>query len=323
MHFSGIDLKLLLIFRAVLTHRNVTEAAKEVGRSQPAVSHALGRLRHYYKDPLFRRSGSRMEPTQRALELAGPVSEALNLIAATRRQKFEPSELVRSFRIGLVEYGGIFLVPTLAKMLADQAPKVQLVCEHVDEDAAHALLQRAELDVAIGMILGEKPSWRRTTLFKDQFSVIARKGHPRINGAPTLAEFNSQRQVRIPLLDKIESLAPAHDWTRNDAIVSQNILHVPFIVEQSDLIAILPRSFAMLFNKHCRISVFRPPQQLPPYTIDLVYPESNEVDPAHAWFVKTILAAATDVRRQDTELSSPAQHAVPKKPRKARQARRR
>ena len=129
--------------------------------------------------------------------------------------------------------------------------------------------------------------------------------------------------MRIPLLDKIESLAPAHDWTRNDAIVSQNILHVPFIVEQSDLIAILPRSFAMLFNKHCRISVFRPPQQLPPYTIDLVYPEFNEVDPAHAWFVKTILAAATDVRRQDTELSSPVLHAAPKKPRKARQVRRR
>ena len=304
VHSLGIDIKLLVIFRALLEQRNVTEAAKEVGRSQPAVSHALGRLRQYYRDPLFRRSGSRMEPTQRALELAGPISQALDLISSTRQRKFEPQELSRTFRIELVDYGGIFLVPALVKRLGAEAPDVRLVCEHMDEDTAHKLLQRAELDAAIGMILEERPTWRRTNLFRDRFSVIARKGHPTVRGAPSTDLLNAQRQIRIPVLDKIEKMSGGNEWTRAYSMVSQNILQVPFIVEQSDLVAILPRSFALLFHKHCRIAVYNTPVRLPLYTIDLVYPSSNDIDPAHAWFIRSIIAAGEQVRRQDAELKA-------------------
>ena len=198
-----------------------------------------------------------MEPTQRALELAGPISQALDLISSTRQRKFEPQELSRTFRIGLVDYGGIFLVPALVKRLGAEAPDVRLVCEHMDEDTAHKLLQRAELDAAIGMILEERPTWRRTNLFRDRFSVIARKGHPTVRGAPSTDLLNAQRQIRIPVLDKIEKMSGGNEWTRAYSMVSQNILQVPFIVEQSDLVAILPRSFALLFHKHCRISVLQ------------------------------------------------------------------
>jgi DNA-binding transcriptional LysR family regulator len=301
MHSFGVDLKLMVIFRALLQHRNVTEAAKEVGRSQPAVSHALGRLRQYYRDPLFRRSGSRMEPTKRALELAVPFSQALDLIASTRQYKFEPRELTRTFRIGLVDYGGIFLVPALVKRLVDEAPNVQLICDHMDEDTAHRLLQRAELDAVVGMILEDRPGWQRTNLFRDRFSVIVRKGHPTIKRAPTIQQLGEQRHIRIPVLDKIAKMSGGAEWTQRFAMVSQNILQVPFIVEQSDLVAVLPRSFALLFSKHCKINVLNTPVHLPLYTIDLIHPETNELDPARAWLVRAIIAAGQKVRQEDQE----------------------
>ena len=303
MHSLGVDIKLLVIFRALLQHRNVTEAAKEVGRSQPAVSHALGRLRHYYRDPLFRRSGSRMEPTQRALDLAVPFSQVLDLIASTRQNKFEPRALVRTFRIGLVDYGGIFLVPALVKRLAEEAPNVQLVCDHMDEDTAHRLLQRGELDAVVGMILDVRPAWQRTNLFKDRFCIAVRKGHPTIKRPPTKQQLDGQPHIRIPVLDKIAQMSGGTEWNRRFVMVSQNILQVPFIVEQSDLIAVLPRNFALLFNKQCKINVFKTPVHLPLYTVDLIHTVSNEIDPARAWFVRAIIAAGQKVRQEDQELN--------------------
>ena len=50
----------------LLAERNVTRAARRVGRTQPAMSHALGRLRQTFGDPLLVREGRGMVATPRA-----------------------------------------------------------------------------------------------------------------------------------------------------------------------------------------------------------------------------------------------------------------
>jgi len=75
-----LDLNLLVVFDAVLRELSVGRAARLLGLSQPAVSHALARLRTALDDELFTRRGGRMEPTSRALELAHPFYEALTLL---------------------------------------------------------------------------------------------------------------------------------------------------------------------------------------------------------------------------------------------------
>ena len=56
MRLKKLDLNLLVAFRALMAHRNVTTAAHDLGITQPALSHALTRLRAHYKDPLFFRA---------------------------------------------------------------------------------------------------------------------------------------------------------------------------------------------------------------------------------------------------------------------------
>jgi hypothetical protein len=45
MKLTGFDLNLLVIFEAILRERSVTKAGERLGLSQPAMSHALNRLR--------------------------------------------------------------------------------------------------------------------------------------------------------------------------------------------------------------------------------------------------------------------------------------
>src|SRR2546430_2434613 len=75
---AAIDLNLLVVFDAVMQERNVTRAGGRLGLSQPAMSHALARLRHMLKDELFVRAPKGMVPTPRAEQLASHVRAALD-----------------------------------------------------------------------------------------------------------------------------------------------------------------------------------------------------------------------------------------------------
>ena len=109
MNFAALDLNLLRVFDAMTIELNTTRTGERVGLSQPAVSSALGRLRHIVGDELFVREGNRMVPTQRALAMREPIREALrqmeDALAAVAR--FEPATATQTFRISGSDYFSI------------------------------------------------------------------------------------------------------------------------------------------------------------------------------------------------------------------------
>src|SRR5207302_2440073 len=103
-----IDLNLLVVFDAIMRERSVTRAGQRLGLSQPAMSHALTRLRHMLKDELFVRSPNGMAPTPRAEELATPIRIALDgLQQSLEPVQFDASKATASFRIAVDNYAAI------------------------------------------------------------------------------------------------------------------------------------------------------------------------------------------------------------------------
>jgi len=102
MNWGAFDLNLLIVFDAVMQERSITRAGGRIGLSQPAVSHALGRLRYMLKDALFIRTPDGMIPTPRAEQLAEPLRRALNdMQLALEPETFVPSEASRQFVIAI------------------------------------------------------------------------------------------------------------------------------------------------------------------------------------------------------------------------------
>ena len=68
---AGIDLNLLVVLDALLSERHVTRAALRLNKTQPAVSHALKRLREALGEDLFVRceSGDYLADTEAARAL--------------------------------------------------------------------------------------------------------------------------------------------------------------------------------------------------------------------------------------------------------------
>ena len=91
--YRSIDGQLLKTFLLVLQERSVTETARQLDVTQSSVSHALARLRIFFDDPLFVRSGNSFVPTQRAISLKVPVQEVLDLLESLSHQRdFDPRQ---------------------------------------------------------------------------------------------------------------------------------------------------------------------------------------------------------------------------------------
>src|SRR6187551_1748790 len=125
-NIAALDLNLLVVLEALLAERSVTRAARRIGLSQPAVSNALGRLRALLDDPLLVRTSGGMEPTPRALELAGPIAQALDTIrrALSTGAAFEPQRSPFTFRVQSADNLELSLLPRLIERLQSSAPQV-------------------------------------------------------------------------------------------------------------------------------------------------------------------------------------------------------
>ena len=293
MNLGSLDLNLLLVYRALMIHRSVTQAGEEVGLSQPAISHALTRLRHYYKDPLFLRTRDGMEPTPRARELAVPVQEALSRIELTLPDlKNLAQNTKRCFRIGLVNYSGLPLVPKLAAHLERKAPGFELDTTHVDVPSCLAKLQRANLDLGVGIFSRIPPDWPAQELWVDRLVVAMRRKHPRIAGQLSLEAFARERHVQVSSDLVVDDALAKKGLSRRFAL-SANMLMVPFVLARSNLLALLPRRLVLRFGRTCDLQWFDPPLELPRYRVMMVrHPHSNG-DPILDWLGRT----AADVSR--------------------------
>src|SRR6185369_1009723 len=85
--FSEIDLGELRVLDTLLREGSITRAAQVLDSSQPAVSRILRRLRARFADPLVVRDGRGVQPTARAIEMAGQVRSLLETADGLRRDR--------------------------------------------------------------------------------------------------------------------------------------------------------------------------------------------------------------------------------------------
>jgi DNA-binding transcriptional LysR family regulator len=174
MNFSAVDLNLLRVFDAMMVELNTTRTGERVGLSQPAVSSALGRLRHITGDALFVRDGNRMVPTTRACELSQPIRAALQQLeqALAGVARFDPASATGTFRIVGSDYFSSLLMPPLARIVRERAPGLTL--QMLDRPSTAVVQLLSDGDARM-----EVPEWIcRRSLFRSFIVTVARRGDP-------------------------------------------------------------------------------------------------------------------------------------------------
>ncbi|CAB3743174.1 PCP degradation transcriptional activation protein [Achromobacter deleyi] len=172
-NLRAVDLNLLVVLDVLLHERHLTRAAARLPMSQPAVSHALARLRTLLGDPLFHRTRGGLRPTPHALALEAPLRDVL---AQVRRllagAVFEPAASRRTFRLAMSDYGASVVLPPLVRRLRAEAPGIDLEISYTSRGGMIAGVADGQLDLALA-VFGETPAdIRRAVLFQEPFVCV-------------------------------------------------------------------------------------------------------------------------------------------------------
>lgn len=198
MKLAGFDLNLLLVFEAILRERSVTRAAERLSLSQPAMSHALNRLRWLLKDQLFVRTPAGMTPTPRAEQLALPVRRALDeLQLALEPETFTPSITERWFTIAVNNYAAVVLARPIVAECRALAPGIRLSLRPSGTLDLPDLLDRGELDLVISAVDAPAERFASQVLVEDRYVAVLQRGHPAADRALDLATFADLPRLAI------------------------------------------------------------------------------------------------------------------------------
>jgi DNA-binding transcriptional LysR family regulator len=297
MRLRNLDLNLLLVFDAVLRERSVVRAADSLAISQPAVSHALNRLRHALKDQLFIRTPAGMSPTPRAEQLALPVRKALNdLQLAIEGDTFDPATADRRFAIAVNNYAAVVAAGPIVAAVRVQAPNVRLSLVPSGTLNLADRLDRGELDLAISALEIDGERFASQLLIEDRFVAVLRSGHPALSKKLTAASLAELQHLGISSsredLTFVDEFLKARKSTR---VVASDVpyLSAGAVLVQSNLVAILGQKLAMEFRRAYAIEVRELPFEAPLLHSVMSWHRRFDDVPAHRWLRGTIIGAAT------------------------------
>lgn len=295
-----IDLNLLVIFEAVYSAGNVTHASKQLDIPQPTLSNALVRLREVLDDPLFIRLKRGVEPTPKAVQLIGPVREALRMIEAnvTEGPGFDPLTSKRHFRMVMLDQMEPILMPPIIEQVQG-ARSVTLEILPLLGAPVIDRLNDGSLDLVISPFIREAENVDCQAIGTADVVVVTRKRHPEISGNITLEQYRTLGHVAlVPELQMIMRVNEELQQRRIERHVvyrATKFWSFPHVLANTDLIAMLPRSFAEKAAENYPLKIHPLPFDLPDQRIYMTWKKVKQNDPGHRWLREQIAQAAEGV----------------------------
>ena len=257
VNLAGIDLNLLPAFEALLRLRNVTQAAAEVGLSQPAMSRALARLRETFGDPLLIRAGGALAPSPLAESLAPKVAAALeDLRGLFQTPAFDPATLRRVIRIAAADVQTILLAPGLVARIREEAPGVDLRFEPIGRDIIRRMEQGA-VDLCFATASTPlPPGFLSERLARDRLALVMRRGHPGANREWTLADYAASPHVTMSFfgdgLSEVDARLASAGLSRRIALTTPYFMGAISTVAETDLVTTISAAFARAVRRRIR-----------------------------------------------------------------------
>ncbi|MGE3302892.1 MAG: LysR family transcriptional regulator [Hyphomonadaceae bacterium] len=287
-NLQQIDLNLLVALDLLLEEENVTQAARRYGRSVPAMSRILMRLREAIGDPLLVRVGRRLAPTARAKLLKNDLGRFIaDARALLDPPSFEPAALTRDFVLQCNEDFVSSLGLPILKAIQAQSPGVSVRFAPEGREGEDAL-RTGRIDLELSSGSAANRALVNEELFRERYVAVARRGHPifqRPIDAAAVASY--PHVVRSRLADPHQTIDEAlarHGLSRRVIMVVPSMRSALTIAAGSDLIAAGPSTLVAGLARQLPVRAFELPLQIPQITIRQSWHPRFQSDVEHQWF---------------------------------------
>lgn len=300
---TQFDLNLLPALQVLLEVKNVSRAAERMGRSQPATSAALAKLRRYFDDDLLIRVGRTYELTPFAQSLVPLVDEAMvhTQRATEGRSGFDPATSERTFVIAASDYASTLIIGALRHLLRDEAPGVNV--DFIPNGGLRGVLSEfARMDLLIGPPEYQFEGSSRH-LFRDSFVALVDGGNPLLGREQlVLADLLSVPHAVGFFGDEIRTPADLlfdhHGLEPREVAVLAGFLPLPQVVEGTDLLAVLPRMLAARAQRGTELGMLVFDEEIEPSLVETMFwHPSKSSDPASQWLRSVVQRACADLHQ--------------------------
>jgi DNA-binding transcriptional LysR family regulator len=297
IHLSRIDLNLFVVFDAIYTEGGITRASKRLSLTQPAISHALSRLRELFGDPLFMRQGKAMIPTPLARVMIDPVRQSLQGLEATlqRVDRFDPATAHKHFTVGMRDVRELSALPALLRTLTRTAPYIDIATVRAERKQLEAELAAGTLDAAVDVRLALSDEVRRQRIDAERLVVVARPRHPQVKSGLDLETYLAQEHILVSSRRRgfgfEDYELSRHGLKRRIRLRCQHYFAACRVVSETDLILTMSERYARIVNRLFRNRVLPFPLEVPDYDAYLYWHVNADADPANRWLRKVLVEA--------------------------------
>jgi DNA-binding transcriptional LysR family regulator len=289
MNFRSFNLNLLVIFETMMAEKSTTKTGEILGLSQSAVSNSLAQLRTLLNDALFVRMRNEMVPTPRAMELIGPISEALAQVqkAVAPVDAYNPADSKRTFRIGMTDYTAFVILAGILSGVRNGGRGIKICVQNINASQIHSAIDKDEVDICVGFSGETNETHIVELLFRDDW-VCARRATE--HKALTMEDYLAASHVVVgnTLSNHVDRVLAKAGVSRNNTISIPFCLAAPVLVEQSDLYLTLPRRLAMEFSRGRHIEIRELPFSTRGFPVAMFYHSRVANDPGLKWLREVI-----------------------------------
>jgi DNA-binding transcriptional LysR family regulator len=318
------DLNLLSVLLALAEDPHLTRVAEGLGLSQPALSHALKRLREQFGDPLFVRGGRGLIPTPKLISLIPRVRAVLEMAGAI----YGPAEALdlatvrRRVVIACTAYFEVRALGPLISHAAKVAPGVRFETRSLAGGFPRSELESGEFDLAIAAYFTDLPrGYRLRTIFSDQFVSVCGAKNSYVRTRRRIGDYLrcQHLQIEVPpgVIAPVERYLQAKGLSREIALRIGNFLTPARILSETDYLLTCPSSLAHGYAEAYPLAVTALPFPLPSIETTMVWHERSQADPFHAWLRGRIAESGHDPRPAGTRGTAPTRSAVNRRRRRA------
>jgi DNA-binding transcriptional LysR family regulator len=192
-----MDTRQLAAFCAVVERRSFSQAAEQLGVTQPAVSLQIRSLEQRLGRQLLDRSGRRVEPTEAGQLFYRGAQRLLALEEQLLRELGEEAdgELAGRLDIGASTGPGSTLVPVVLAEFQRLHPGVQVALTVSDTQAVVEQVARRELELGVVGAVRRQRGVTFEPFFRDEVVLVVPKGHRRAGKTMTLDELKEEPLV--------------------------------------------------------------------------------------------------------------------------------
>ncbi len=295
MKLAGIDANLLAALDALLREKSVTRAARRLGVGQPALSHALARLRAHFNDELLVLSGRDYLLTDKAQKLASVVANATRALAEVFEDtpSFDAATSSYRFVVACSDLFGVLVIPELLRTLKREAEHVEVELRAIVATSKESILSNG-VDLALGIFEDVPAGINQQALYEDPAVCVVRADHEQVGKRLTLDTYGKLPHLEIgPIADALPGLyidraLAAVGKSRHVTLRVPYYLLAPHILEHTDHVATLSASGADILAKMARLRVVEPPIELPTYRYSQIWQNTHNDDDAHTWLRERI-----------------------------------